>query len=452
MERLTRVVSAAFVGVAGYLLAAAPLAAQAARVATVTGMQARMSTGSISGTVLDDRGGALAGDVVSAVGVALASTVTAAQGGFMLDQLLRGESVLRAHMLGFLASTGARVRVGLSPSVHRFELRRLDAVVGTTGSTDAPVKTRPIVAAGFSLPPGATANDDGEAKADDHPHTETAFRLRHIKRSILKDASPIVVLAEDDEFVPAGSIFGRAMGSAANLATSLFTDFPFSGEVNFLTTSAVAPGTLLSARALPRGVAYLALAAPAPGGDWSIRAAMSEGDLSSWIVAGAFASRPGRRHSYDFGLTYSTQEYVGGNPAALAAVSEGSRNVGELYAFDKWKIARAVSVDYGGRYAHYDYLESPGLLSPRLGLTIEGTDGRVRATVSQRMVAPGAEEFLSTSASGPWLPPERTFAPLGAVGSADAFRVERARAYDVTFERDLGETFTLGVGHFHQAV
>ena len=452
MERLTRVVSAAFVGVAGYLLAAAPLAAQGARVPTVTGMQARMSTGSISGTVLDDRGGALAGAVVSAVGVTLASTVTDAQGRFLFDQLPRGEYLLRAHMLGFLASTGARVRVGLSPSIHRFELRRLDAVVGTAGSTDAPVRTRPIVAAGFSLPPGTTANDDGEAKADDHPHTETAFRLRHIKRSILKDASPIVVLAEDDEFVPAGSIFGRAMGSAASLATSLFTDFPFSGEVNFLTTSAVAPGALLSARALPRGVAYLALAAPAPGGDWSIRAAMSEGDLSSWIVAGAFASRPGRRHSYDFGLTYSTQEYVGGNPAALAAVSEGSRNVGELYAFDTWKIARAVSVDYGGRYAHYDYLESPGLLSPRLGLTIEGTDGRVRATVSQRMVAPGAEEFLSTSASGPWLPPERTFAPLGAVGSADAFRVERARSYDVTFERDLGETFTLGVGHFHQAV
>ena len=109
MERLTRVVSAAFVGVAGYLLAAAPLAAQAARVPTVTGMQARMSTGSISGTVLDDRGGALAGAVVSAVGVTLASTVTDAQGRFLFDQLPRGEYLLRAHMLGFLASTGARV-------------------------------------------------------------------------------------------------------------------------------------------------------------------------------------------------------------------------------------------------------------------------------------------------------------------------------------------------------
>ena len=63
---------------------------------------------------------------------------------------------------------------------------------------------------------------------------------------------------------------------------------------------------------------------------------MSEGDLSSWIVAGAFASKPGGAHKYNMGLSYSTQDYQGGNPAALAAVTDGSRNVGELYAFDRW--------------------------------------------------------------------------------------------------------------------
>ena len=453
MERLTRIVSAAFVGVAGWLLTEAPLAAQGTRVPTVTGTEARVTVGSVSGTVLDDRGGVLPGAMVSAIGATLASTVTDAQGRYLFDQLPRGEYVLRAHMIGFAASNSTRVRVGLFPSVHRLELRRLADAVGTSGTVDAPVKTRPIIAAGIDLPRGTSTEPESEgANAGDHPHSEIAFRLRHIKRSILKDASPIVVLTEDHEIVPSGSRFGRAMGSAASLATSLFTDFPFSGEVNFLTTSALAPGALLSSPMLPRGVAYLALATPATGGDWSIRAAMSEGDLSSWIVAGAFASRPGSRHTYDFGLSYSTQEYLGGNPAALAAVTEGSRNVGELYAFDKWKITRAVTVDYGGRYAHYDYLEDPGVFSPRLGLTVEGTDGRVRATIGQRMLAPGAEEFLSGNASGPWLPPERTFSPLPDPISGDGFRVERARSYDVMFERDLGETFVIGVGHFYQSV
>jgi hypothetical protein len=450
MERLTRVVSAAFAGVAGVVLAAAPAGAQNPR-AIPTSVQARITSGIVTGTVVDERGSVLPGAMVSALGATLASTVTDTRGQFTFQQLPQGDYLLRAHMMGFAASGGALVRVGSSPAVHRFQLRRLDGAVGTAG--EAPVKARPIVAAGFELPRGTEIETETSTEEGDHPHNETAFRLRHIKRGVLKDAGPIVVLTEHEDQIPTGSLFGRAVGSAANIATSIFTDFPFSGEVNFLTTGAAAPGSLLSATAFPRGVAYLALAAPTTGGDWSIRAAMSEGDLSSWIVAGSFMAKPGRTHAYDFGLSYSTQEYQGGNPAALAAVTDGSRNVGELYAFDRWTINRAIAVHYGARYAHYDYLDDGGLLSPRAGVTLEAMDGaRVRATVSQRMVAPGAEEFLATSAPGPWLPPERTFAPLGSPASTDAFRVERARSYEVAFERDLGDAHMIGIAKFHQSV
>lgn len=453
MERLTRVLPAAFVGVTA-LAIVPPLAAQSFRATAASAVVARVSHGTITGHVLDERGSALAGAIVSAVGVTLASTVTDEAGRFSLSQLPQGDYLLRAHMKGFAASGGALVRVSAAPAIHRFQLRRLGVAVGTSGAPAATIEARPIIAAGFDLPPGAEAEAGAtETEGDDHPHTEAAWRLRHIKRSILKDASSIVVLPGGDDVVPGGSLFGRAVGSAASLATSLFTDFPFTGEVNFLTTGAAAPGALLSATAFPRGVAYLALAAPGAGGDWSIRAAMSEGDLSSWIVAGAFASKPGQTHTYDFGLSYSTQEYQGGNPAALAAVTNGSRNVGELYAFDTWDITRVLSVDYGARYAHYDYLDRRGLLSPRLGVTVDATDGaRVRASVAQNRVAPGAEEFLSSSASGPWLPPERTFAPLGDPAAPDAFRVERARSYDLTFERDLGRAHVLGIGRFRQSV
>ena len=139
--------------------------------------------------------------------------------------------------------------------------------------------------------------------------------------------------------------------------------------------------TLRRAPALPRGVAYLALSAPAPGGEWLIRGAMSQSDLSSWIVAGSFASKPGSTHRYDLGLSYSTQDYQGGNPAALAAVTDGSRNVGELYAFDQWSLNSAVTLDYGARYAHYDYLQARGLLSPRFGIAVEALPNTtIRAT------------------------------------------------------------------------
>ena len=150
----------------------------------------------------------------------------------------------------------------------------------------------------------------------------------------------MVVLTDDEPVLPKQVRCSAELSDPRPvLRRRFFTDFPFSGEVNFLTTGAVAPGEVLSPTALPRGVAYLALAAPTSSGEWSIRAAMSEGDLSSWIVAGSFASKPSSsRHTYSLGLSYSTQDYMGGNPAALAAVTDGSRNVGELYAFDRWAV------------------------------------------------------------------------------------------------------------------
>jgi hypothetical protein len=463
MERLTTAVSVAFVGVAAVVLTAVPAGAQGTGVSIlrpadglrpqVERLQARATTGTIIGTVIDEAGSGLRGAMVSALGVTLASTVTDEKGQFTLQQLPPGEYLLRAHMLGFAASTGLMVRVGGTTPFQRVQLRRLDGAVATTGTT--PVVARPIIAAGFDLPRG-TENTKGDAvDADGHPHDEASWRTRHLPRSILKDAAPIVVLADDETaaFAPTSSLFGSAMGSAANLATSLFTDFPFSGEVNILTTGAVAPGALLSATALPRGVAYLALSAPAPGGEWLIRGAMSEADLSSWIVAGSFASKPGGSHKYNLGLSYSTQDYQGGNPAALAAVTDGSRNVGELYAFDQWSLNSRIALDYGARFAHYDYLQAPGLLSPRFGVAVEAfPKTTVRATVAQRMVAPGAEEFLATNTPGPWLPPERTFAPLRDPAALDAFRAERARSFEAAVEREFADAFTIAVGRFYQQV
>ena len=447
------ITAAAVVGVVWLGAVAAPQAqtARLVSVSTVERHASHISRGRVSGSVSDEGGGPLPGAMVSMLGVTMATTVADEAGHFTLDALPSGEYVLRAHMSGFAASPRQLVRVGVSPTVYRLQLRRLDSVVGTSG--DGPVEARPIVAAGFGLPAGpqpdsADSNDEGA----DHPHSETAWRLRHIKRSILKDRDNAVVLSDNEPLIPDASVFSRAYSSVGSFGGSLFTRLPFSGEVNLLTTGALGPGDLFST-ALPRGIAYLALGSPTPGGEWTMRAAMSEGELSSWIVAGAFSSRPGV-HSYDFGVSYSTQEYQGRNPAALAAVTDGSRNVGELYGLGRWALAPRVDVEYGARYAHYDYLETRAFLSPRMSVTIEPfRDVRVRASVAQRSLAPGAEEFLSPRDTGPWLPPERTFAPLsGPAGSVDVFRVERARSFDVGIEREVEGSYIFGVRRFYQSV
>ena len=464
MQRLNRVLAASViasgVGTMGHF-SASPALAQSAQYQSV-----RATRGSITGIVSDDRGGPISGALVSALGTAMmAKATTDASGFFAIEALPIGEYTVQAHRSGFAGSARAVVRVsGYAPSSQRLQLRRLEGPVATTGS--APVEARPIMAAGFGLPGGTLADQPDSEKAekaesgdkDDHSHTETAWRLRHIKRSVLKDASPIVTVVERDDDIPSGissgSILGRAMVSAASLASTFFSDLPFSGEVNLLTTSALGPEGFFSGDLLPRGVAYLSIGAPTGAGDWQVRAAMSQGDLSSWNVAGGFQSKgTGSAHLYRFGLSYSAQDYLGGNPAALAAATDGSRNVGEVYAVDRWALAPRVAIEYGGRYGRYDYLESRGLFSPRVGITIEPIDKtRVSAYVAQRMVAPGAEEFVASESPGPWLPPERTFAPLGGLARGNTFSTERARYVDVVVEHEFDAPYVIGLRRFYQNV
>lgn len=458
MRRRTRVLSA--VVVAGLCAAgAAPAAVLEQQPAATMGPAVHASHartvntvmgGGVTGVVIDEYDSPLAGAMVSVLGATTAMTLTDVRGRFFLQALPPGEYSVRAHLIGFAASPREAVRVGATaPAAFRLQLRRLEAPVApvapvaTTGRS-GPLTARPIVAAGFSLP-NVEPDSEEPARDDDHSHSDTAWRLRHLTRSILKDSANTVVVAADEPDPRADSIRGRK----TSFASALFADLPFSGEVNLLTSSAFGSGELFAGSTLPRGIAYLSIGAPASAGEWSVRAGMSQGDLSSWIVAGSFLSRRDSTHSYDLGLSYSTQEYQGGNPLALAAVTDGSRNVGEVSAVDRWSPGPGVSFEYGGRYARYDYLERPGLFSPRAGLTLEPRKGtRLSAVLTQRMMAPGAEEFLPPSLAGPWLPPQRTFSPVAGT----AFRVERARSLDVLVEHELSGSYVVGIRRFFQGV
>jgi len=405
--------------------------------------------GAINGVVSDERGGPLPGVTVSVFGATAAVDVTDARGRFSIERLPMGDYTLHARLPGFVASRRETVRVSSAiPAVYRLQLKRLDRAVGTAGSETTPT----VVAAGFELPriDPATPTPDGESAAkDEHSHTETAWRLRHLPRSILKDSTATLPLTDEDETdLPEETPFVPLTGRAApTFGPPLFSYLPFSGEVNLLTTGAFGRGGSISDDFLPRGVAFLSIGAPTPLGTWSMRAAMGQGDLSSWIVAGSFVRDTDATHAYDVGFSYSTQEYQGGNPLALAAVTDGGRNVGEIRAFDRWTVSPGVVLEYGGRYARYDYLADRGLMSPRLGFSLEPTKStRLSASFSQRMVAPGAEEFLSPRVPGPWLPPERTFSSLGNRG----LQVERARAVDVLFEHEFEGAYVLGIRRFFQ--
>jgi hypothetical protein len=283
--------------------------------------------------------------------------------------------------------------------------------------------------------------------------SETAWRIRHARRGILKDAEIATIVDDesDEEAIAPIGAFGRVVGSPARFATSFFAETPFSGQVNLLTTSSFdTPRQLFSGSNLARGAAYVRVGAPVGDqGDWMVRGVITEADLTAWLLAGSYRTRAPGRHQYEFGMSYATQRYDGGNQLALRDVSDGSRNAGMLYGVDTFTIAPALTVSYGGRYAQYDYLEHRTILSPRAALTLSPADRfRVTAVVSRQAQAPGAEEFTAPSDAGIWLPPQRTFSPLERGKMLDASRTMHV---SVGVERDIADS-TLAVRAFRQRV
>jgi hypothetical protein len=416
---------------------------------------ASIAAGSIQGTVLDEQGAPVVGATVSALGASSAFAVSDRTGRFEMRTLSPGPYLLRAHLAGFVASRGQVIDVRPSARASSsIALRHLNA-----GSAPA---SYPVLAAGVAAAPDAPApapagDAAGTAATGNDDHGELAWRLRHARRTILKDATvpeDMVAAADapsDGNGFGGPGVFGRVTNSSARLASNFFADTPFSGQVNLLTTGSFdSPQQLFSSDNFAHSTAYLALGAPVgEHADWTVRAALTQGDLASWIVAGEYTTRAPARHRYDIGLSYSTQRYEGGNVETLRDVTDGSRNAGAIYAFDTFSIAPVLTLTYGGRYARYDYLDGGSLISPRVALTYEPADHfRVSTMLSSRAVAPGAEEFMPRLDSGMMLPPQRTFSSIAA---GRPFEAERTNHMEVEVERDIASA-TVSLRAFRQHV
>ena len=397
----------------------------------------------LKGVVKDELGKPLAGAVVSALGSTSAFAVSEEDGSFTFRNLPPGPYLVRAHLQNYLPSRGRVVQVsGNGRTTSTIELTRR-----ASGATDPAVLAAGV---GMVSDPAAPPAEPAER----HEHDEVAWRLRHLKRSVLKDAEASIAELDDDDSLFGDSIstVGRAFGGSARLASSLFSDLPVSGELNLLTsTSFDRPQDLFSlSGTAPRGVAYLSLEAPGTTGDWTMQGTLTQGDLASWILAGSYIRHQPATHAYEAGVSYSMQRYLGGNGEALAAMRDGSRNVGAVYAIDKWTLKPGLQVSYGGKYARYDYLEDRGLISPRATLTIQPDlkdSLRVRTSVMHREVAPGAEEFIPPSV-GLWLPPERTFSQV----SNAPFRPERHDQIEIAVDRQWAEHLVVGFRAFTEQV
>ncbi len=416
--------------------------------------------GTIEGRVLDTKQTPVSGAMVSVVGRATAVATTDRDGRYVLRELPFGPYVLSVHSRGYWQSRGRTIQVTTSKvSVPEIQLARVTSdrtSVVTADAAPTVAAIPPTQLAGFGIdaatpsvkPVVESPAAPAEAKSDP-PTTEsegeTAWRLRHLPRSILKDAAAGAVWTERPRDFDAATWLGDL--AAAGLATpiALFSDLSLSGQVNLLTSESFnRPGEMFGTNS--RNVAFVSVNTQAAGGSWAMQGAMTQGDLSSWIVAGSYKSISSSNHAYELGLSYATQQYEGGNAAALAAIRDSARNAGAVYGFDEWTISPRLVLGYGTGFARYDYVNGSGVWSPRFTITLPMNGVRVKAVASQRAVVPGAEEF-APSVTGLWLPPERTFSSLASDG---VFRPEQTRHLQLSLERDLDAGVTVALRGFSQ--
>ena len=429
---------------AGLLCPAISLAQVASRPASSSVPQlVSLTAAELRGTVVDEHSQPLAGVVISALGGTSAFAVSDRGGHFVLRDLPAGPYLVRAHLQGYTAARARIVQVSTSPRDIAIALTKV------TGKSDQPQ----VLQAGIA---GVDGEDASTATDPAENHSEIAWRLRHLPRSVLKDV--------DGSILPAGnngsfmedslSAFAKAVGSPVRFASDFIADLPLNGQINLLTSASFdRPQNLFSMEnGLPNSVAFVSLTAPTTTGKWDVRGGTTQGDLSSWIVAGSYSWQPvGSSHSYRAGMSYAMQRYLGGNADALAALADGRRNAGDMYAFDRWAVTSRLDVSYGARYARYDYLSHETLFSPKASVTVTPLPRgslRLRGTISRREIAPGGQEFLLPS-TGVWVPPGRTFSP---VSTRAGFHPEQINHMEVAAEQPIADDVVVGMRVFRQQV
>ncbi len=405
MHRHSSVATSIVLGVSVWLVAGA--SAQSLVPERVM-VRAAVSSGRVQGLVRDAAGNGVADASVIAVGSTIVAARSDVRGRFALA-LAPGDYVLKASRSGYLSNYRESVNVQSST--------RLERTITLTKQPD---------------PLADFASDDG------HGHTDLAWQLRHLTRSVLRDGGDDVPPGAPARGTP-GWIDRSRAGSASDVASSLaaaLAGMDFRGQMNFITTATARPMADWAQDPWPRGVAYVSLGAPVAGhGAWQVRAAVASGDGSSWNMLGEYTSEPSEQHNWGLRLSYSAQGYTTASDQLTAAVAE-ARTVAGIAGQDRWHVSPRLDIDYGVRTERFDYLVNPQLFSAHGGFTARVLpDTYLMASAARTMVAPGVDEFLPPSGGGPWLPAEQMFFPLWGPGT---LRAEEVRHAEVGLARKVG--------------
>ena len=405
---------------------------------------AAATNGSIYGVVLDESGAPVDGVVISALGGAHAFAVTDQAGQYHAHAVARRAPTLCAP----IARGSSRSAARSSMCVRLAARRRRSPCDGLTRPKCWPPASAPSTATIGAAPArrersGVAAAPPEAQRAEGRGRRPSGRRRRRLA-------------ADDDWFLEDSLEFlGRAFESSARLATAPLQRWPVLRPVqpahrHRLSTTRATWSRSASRRAWRSSRSDRPSVGTATGRP---RVAMNSGDVSV-VDDGRRLHHPraGASPSGRSGVTYSLQRYEGGNFAALQARARRPSQGGVDFGGPRCRAHAAVGIGYGARYEHYDYLDGYGLVSPSARHSFTPLPAlRFHARASRQQIAPGAEEFVPP-ADAQWVPPQRTFAPIGdARFSTESVAALRSWQRRASCARSVGGRPRLPPGHRRSA-
>jgi hypothetical protein len=369
------------------------------------------SGGGLVGWVENTQGAPLSGAVVSLFGRGIRGgslvTLTDSAGQFALPSLPPGSYTLRAVSNGHQPAPARQITVLPNhESLFTVALTPDDPSSGTTAEeASAAVSTR-----------------------------EWRWLVRHRRRSALE--------ATEHTASTTGSRTATAEGPTpsdhplADLAGSLeFLAAPLV-LANGSETPALDPGANIGALRLGGHFD--------DGGSWSLGGLLAENTNTTWRMAAEFVLQPMEGHTLEAGAGFGTRDLrFGGSDTPASALD--ARSLGAIFVKDNWTANERVSGTMGVRYSFVGLLADRNYVDPFASLSIQpDRKTRLRAAVGSHTLAPGGDLLtVSTISSAPAL----VLARLD-----DAVQAERALRLDLSADRTLDETTSVGAFSYYEDV
>jgi outer membrane receptor protein involved in Fe transport len=133
-------------------------------------------------------------------------------------------------------------------------------------------------------------------------------------------------------------------------------------------------------------------------------------------------------------------------PIAIPDDQSNTQWIESLYLQDEWRIARALTVNYGVRFDHYSAFSSGSQLSPRVNFVWQAAENTTVHAGYSRFFSPPPFELVGATTIDKFV--NTTAAP--AVLLDATVRPERSNYYDLGVQQVVSRELTLGVDSYYK--